>query len=93
MSDNYDDSGIQECPSCLNTCKDDVTIEDHGVCYDCHHEILNGERCSLCYELDHTVHVCPEAEPEGYVRRFNPNTGRWYTFDNHPSLTNGERNA
>jgi hypothetical protein len=31
------------CPVCGEPCFDDVTIADHGRCYDCHHAILNGE--------------------------------------------------
>lgn len=29
------------CPQCGYMCFDDVTIADHGVCYDCHHHNLS----------------------------------------------------
>jgi hypothetical protein len=35
-----DSDGVETCPECNNTCKDDVTIEDHGLCLDCLHEHL-----------------------------------------------------
>ena len=82
----------EACPSCLNECKDDVTIEDHGVCWDCHHEMLNGERCRDCYEYGHDRDDCPEREEWTEYYR-SPFTGRWYRVDNHPSLTDWERNA
>lgn len=46
----YDDAGIEDCPVCGESCKDDVTIEDHGMCYDCHHAVLDGELCAYCLE-------------------------------------------
>jgi len=48
------------CPACDNECGNDVTIEDHGVCYDCHHEMLNGERCFSCREYGHDFNHCPD---------------------------------
>lgn len=33
-----DDAGIQICPKCGASCKDDQTIKDHGCCIDCFHE-------------------------------------------------------
>ena len=47
------------CPSCETEVKDDVTIEDHGVCFDCHHEMLCGERCRLCMGYGHIMDDCP----------------------------------
>lgn len=47
------------CPSCETEIKDDVTIEDHGVCFDCHHEMLLGERCRLCMGHGHVINDCP----------------------------------
>lgn len=41
------------CPTCGNPCFDDVTLADHGECYDCHHSSLN--------EDDDTEAIC-EAE-------------------------------
>lgn len=61
----YDDDGIKQCPVCDELCKDDVTIEDHGMCYDCHHQILSGERCWYCRELGHSKDECLEYEIEG----------------------------
>jgi hypothetical protein len=45
-----DDAGIRDCSVCGNSCKDDVTMDDHGMCYDCHHMVLNGELCADCLE-------------------------------------------
>lgn len=37
----YDDnSGIENCPECNSTCKNDPTIKDHGMCLDCLHDHL-----------------------------------------------------
>lgn len=30
-----------QCPQCGYMCFDDVTLADHGVCYDCHHHNLS----------------------------------------------------
>lgn len=35
--------GVRECPQCAALCHDDVTIDDHGQCYDCHKARLWGE--------------------------------------------------
>ena len=51
---------IQKCPSCGEMCRNDVTIEDHGVCYDCHHDMLNGERCRICYMPGHDSSDCDD---------------------------------
>lgn len=47
---SYDDDGIEDCPVCGESCKDDVTIADHGMCYDCHQAFLMGELCNVCLE-------------------------------------------
>lgn len=31
------------CPTCGQPCYDDVTMADHGECYDCHKARLAGE--------------------------------------------------
>lgn len=94
---NYGAPRIDEeewlCPACDHLNLYDVTIEDHGVCYSCHKEMLNGERCRGCYNYYQEGCDCDDEEPEGYVTRFNPSTGRYHTVDNHPSSTNAERNA
>jgi hypothetical protein len=46
------------CPACNNDCYGDVTLEDHGVCWDCHKELLNGERCYCCLEAGHILEDC-----------------------------------
>ena len=51
-----------QCPSCETDIENDVTLDDHGVCFDCHHEILNGERCRICFVTDHGWEDCPEIE-------------------------------
>jgi len=81
------------CPSCNTIDRNDVTLEDHGVCYECHHEMLCGERCRICYEVGHSSENCPEAEPpDTYESHFNVHTGKFHIMDVHESLTNGERN-
>lgn len=55
-----------ECPSCGELCRDDVTYSDHGVCYDCHHQMLNGERCRICYRYGHSMDDCPETMVREY---------------------------
>lgn len=52
------------CPCCDTTCPGDVTLEDHGVCIDCHEEMLNGERCQICWSTEHSTDKCPEWEKE-----------------------------
>ena len=48
------------CPSCGTYDSDEATsIADHGVCHDCHRQILAGERCSGCHELGHSIENCP----------------------------------
>jgi len=46
------------CPACDNDCYGDVTLEDHGVCWDCHKDLLNGERCYGCLEAGHILEDC-----------------------------------
>ncbi len=53
-----------ECPGCLTEIPETdisemTTLEDHGVCYQCHKEILMGYRCAVCYSPNHTVDNCP----------------------------------
>lgn len=38
-----EEAKVQTCPNCGASCNDDVTIADHGECYDCHKARLNGE--------------------------------------------------
>jgi hypothetical protein len=52
------------CPSCEEIDNGDVTIEDHGVCWGCHQEILHGERCSICFEPGHDYLACPLSEDD-----------------------------
>jgi len=54
----------KKCPCCGKLCKNDVTIEDHGRCIDCHHEIIMGERCAGCWEYGHAIENCPDNEKE-----------------------------
>jgi len=56
---------IEDCPCCGNTCHDDVTIADHGVCWDCHHEMLMGERCFGCWDYGHGLDFCPDIVRKG----------------------------
>ena len=53
---NNESENIQVCPTCGASCNNDVTIEDHGECIDCHHARLNGEldtpQCEQCGEAD-----------------------------------------
>ena len=35
-----------------------TNLDDHGVCWSCHREIINGERCGNCYKLGHIMEVC-----------------------------------
>lgn len=62
MRDIDEEDKVEECPACGNSCNDDVTISDHGVCYDCHHEMLMGYRCRDCYEHGHDRDSCPDRE-------------------------------
>ena len=39
----HEESSVQVCPVCGAMCNEDVTIEDHSACYDCHKARLNGE--------------------------------------------------
>lgn len=32
-----EEANVQECPVCGVLCNNDVTIADHGKCYDCHY--------------------------------------------------------
>jgi len=32
-----------KCPVCNTWTKDDITVYDHGMCYDCHKDWLNGD--------------------------------------------------
>ena len=57
------------CPSCEYTysifnASESTTYEDHGVCWSCQREMVNGERCRNCYELGHTWEVCEENEDQ-----------------------------
>lgn len=56
--------GIDECPSCheaisLADTSEQTTLADHGVCWYCQRQIVNGERCSICWELGHASFECP----------------------------------
>jgi len=38
-----EESKVETCPRCGSLCNDDVTIADHGHCYDCHKAWQFGE--------------------------------------------------
>jgi len=57
------------CPSCDEVypgtdITEATTLADHGVCWTCHHEMLAGQRCRICYELGHDSYRCPDNEVE-----------------------------
>ena len=38
-----EESGVEECPICHNTCNSDAVIKDHGMCFDCFHRRYDPE--------------------------------------------------
>lgn len=36
-----EEANVEECPVCHEFCNGDVTIADHGKCYDCHKSELS----------------------------------------------------
>lgn len=56
--------GTDECPGChveisLSDKSEQTTLADHGVCWYCNRQIVNGERCPICLELGHRLSECP----------------------------------
>ena len=48
--DNDEDEGVQECPVCHASCRNDQTIDDHGMCIDCFHDRESSDvrLCVVC---------------------------------------------
>lgn len=57
---------VQDCPKCGESCNDDQTIDDHGMCYDCFHSHENGH-----------LLICPYCESNDYYSE-----GDWYICNN-----------
>ena len=56
-----------DCPACgseisKNDVSETTVLEDHGVCWWCHRQMLCGERCRNCYESGHALEKCPDLE-------------------------------
>lgn len=96
--DEYQDylDMTEECLGCEQRFEDDenvASIAEHEVCVSCYGQILEWDRCRTCYEYGHHEHECPDSQEEHWNEpMFNPITRRWRMVDNHPSLTNWERN-
>ena len=41
LREESEEEFVEICSNCGASCNGDVTIADHGVCKDCHHETLN----------------------------------------------------